>query len=145
MAQLGYAAGLILATALAALGFEVELLMNVEFDLNAPTEVFAFWLSVAAMLLFFVAVVLGLWLLTNRLRQMRATINVARAAGPNVDQPNAPRLKALSDRLGNRGWRLFWWQAGAFGTGLFLAVAAVLVIAMRFYFSGEAPAEGCDI
>ncbi len=145
VAQLTTAAALILVLAVAALGFQIALLMTVEFDLDAPPEVFAFWLSVAAMLLFFNSVMLGVWLLTNRLRQMRAAINAAQISEQNVEQPNIDWFKALADRLGRRSWGLLWWQAGTFGTGVFFSVAAVLVIAIRFYFTGEVPAEGCDI
>ena len=140
LSQFTYAVFLILTLAFVGLGFEINEILNVEVDFDAPTHVVAFWLSVVAMLLLFVSVLFGTWLVFVRLRLFRATMNQLQAQ----DQTTIERFRVISERLDRRAWRLFRFQATTFGVGVSLVVLGVLLIAIRFFVSGEMP-EGCDI
>ena len=143
--QLSYANNLILGLTVAALGFQVTLLLNTDVDFNAPSEVFAFWALVLSMLMLLLSVGIGIWLVINRLRSFRASMQVARAMEQAADGPDTERLRKISNRLDARSWRLIWAQIGAFGLGVFLAVIGVVMLAIHFFVTAGMPDMGCDI
>ena len=65
--QLGYALNLILGLSVAAIGFEVSLLLSGGFE-KAGSQSFLFVISMLSLLL---SVVVGLWCVVNRLRDFR--------------------------------------------------------------------------
>jgi len=119
IAQLTYAINLFLGLSVGALGFQSALLLNENFDPLGWSR-FAFLISLVALLL---AIGLGIWCVINRLRDFRVTMHVARL---REDEPTNSeeliRLRDLSERLGRRTWRLFWFQIGTFGLGIVCAV-----------------------
>lgn len=125
--QVTYAVNLILGFAVAALGFQVTLLLNDKF---APVswQKCAFSLS---LLLLAASVILGIAVVVNRLRDFRATMNAARARENGSVESVVEEHRALYRRLGPRTWWLFWWQLGTFGAGTALTVLSVLASTSR--------------
>ena len=117
ISQLTQAVSVVLGLAVAALGFDVTLLMNREFvPVSWQKCVFAI-----ACLALLASVGLGIWCVVNRLRDFRATMKAAR----DGNSAAADEARALASRLGQTTWGLFWWQIGTFGTGVVSTVAVV--------------------
>lgn len=121
IAQLTYSVNLILGLAIAALGFQVALLLNEKFD---PTgwQKCAFGASMLTLLL---SIGLGIWCVINRLRDFRATTKAARLREDGRVEDDIQPYRDLYKKLGERTWCLFWWQIGTFGVGILFAVLAV--------------------
>jgi|SRR5581483_28171 len=60
----------------------------------------------------------------NRLRDFRATAQIARKRAENGSGPSADRLETKA--LGRTSWRLFWWQLVLFGIGVATSVIALV-------------------
>jgi hypothetical protein len=121
--QLTYAANLILGLSIAALGFQITLLLPDRFRPSACQK-YAFLLS---MLLLALSIIFGLWLVINRLRDFRATETAARMREEGESGVKIEPYRVLYRRLGAITWRLFWWQVSTFGAGLFFTVLSVLL------------------
>lgn len=117
--QLSQAVSVVLALAVAAIGFDVTLLMNKEF-VPASWQKFVFAAAVLALL---VSVALGIWCIINRLRDFRLTMWAARDR--ENDPVGAATSRALANGLGKKTWALFWGQICTFGLGVVLTVAVV--------------------
>lgn len=142
VAQLTCANNLILGLGVAAVGFQITLLLNEEFDLADHWQVIAFLFLLLSLLLLSVSVTMGIWLVVNLLREFRARMRVALARGKGVDDQDVDRQQALANRLRVRSWRLFWWQSAAFGIGFLFAVMGAALLA---FVSGEMSDTGCNI
>jgi hypothetical protein len=123
ISQLTYAINLILALAVATLGFGVTLLLNKEFVLISWQKC----IISAALLTLLASVGLGIWCVVNRLRDFRATEQVTCMLQKGLDDSEIQHLRALSDRLGKKTWSIFWWHIGTFGIGVVLVVVGVAV------------------
>ena len=121
IAQLTYSVNLILGLAVAALGFQVALLLNEKFD-PAGWQKCAFG---AAMLTLLLSIGLGIWCVINRLRDFRATTKAARLREDGKPDVEIQPYRDLHKKLGERTWGLFWWQIGTFGVGIVFTVLAV--------------------
>lgn len=119
IAQLTQAVSVVLGLAVAALGFDVNLLVNKEF-LPVSWQKCAFAIALAALLL---SVGIGIWCMVNRLRDFRATMAVNRKGANASDVADK---RALADRLGERTWKLFWGQISTFGVGIASTVVGVV-------------------
>jgi hypothetical protein len=107
--------------AVAALGFDVALLMNEKFLPSSWQKcVFAF-----ALIVLVASVGAGVWCAINRLRDFRATTAVTRISN-GVD---ASEDRILANDLGNFTWALLWWQIGTFSAGI---LATIVVIAALY-------------
>lgn len=118
IAQLTYSVNLVLGLAVAALGFEIALLLNQQYS-PIGWQKCAFFLSV---LLLFLSSGLGIWCIINRLRDFRATMRAARMRELKKPNEDIQPYRELYERLGKRTWLLFWWQIGTFGVGIGCAV-----------------------
>lgn len=126
--QLTYTVNLVLGFAVAALGFQVTLLLNDKF-VPVSWQRCAFLLS---LLLLMVSVLFGIAVVINRLRDFRETMNAAQAReNGSID---VEKHRAVYRRLGQRTWWLFWWQLGTFGVGAILTVLTVLASASHKLF-----------
>ncbi len=116
--QLSQALSVILGLAVAALGFDVTLLMNEAF---APIgwQKCVFGLALLSLL---VSVGLGVWCVINRLRDFRATMTATRSS----DTQGAMDARTLATRLGKLTWGIFWWQIGTFALGILCTVAVII-------------------
>jgi hypothetical protein len=123
--QLAYAVNLILGFAVAALGFQVTLLLDDKF-VPSSWKKCAFSIS---LLLLAASVIFGIAVVINRLQDFRATMNAARARENGSADAVVEEYRALYRRLGPRTWWLFWWQLGTFGTGVLLTVISVVTSA----------------
>ena len=121
ISQLGYAVNLILGLAVAALGFVITLLLNKEF---IPVSWMKCTFSVALLSLL-ASIGIGIWCVVNRLRDFRATKEVARKREKGATDSELQPLRDLSGRLGSKTWWLFWWQIGMFGAGIALTVVGI--------------------
>lgn len=117
ISQLTQAVSVVLGLAVAALGFDVTLLMNEKFlPVGWQKCVFA-----SALLTLLLSVGFGVWCVINRLRDFRATMKAAR----DGNSAEANQARALASRLGRCTWSLFWWQIGTFGLGILATVVVV--------------------
>lgn len=119
--QFGYALNLILGLSVAALGFELSLLLDDGFK-RAEWHNCLLVISLFSLLL---SVAVGLWSVVNRLRDFRASAETARNREDGASALNLQPLRTLTYTLGKRTWLLFWWQIAAFGIGILLLVFAV--------------------
>lgn len=78
-----------------------------------------------AILLLVLSIGLALWCSINRLRDFRATAQIARSQGRGVQAPPEDRLETKI--LGERSWLLFWWQLTFFGVGATTSAIALLM------------------
>ena len=133
--QLTYAINLILGFSVATLGFQVTLLLSNEFN-PVSWQKRSFSLS---LVLLAAALVFGVWVVINRLRDFRATMKVAREreklerrglGDEDIEKVIEP-YRVLYRKLGERTWCLFWWQVGTFSSGVFFAVLSVLASASQ--------------
>lgn len=122
IAQLTYAANLLLTFAVATLGFQVALLAGEKFSLPASWQKCLFSVS---LLLLGTSILFGLWVVVNRLRSFRATMRAARSREHGWVESLA-KYRALYKSLDARTWFLFWWQVGTFAAGIVLTMAALL-------------------
>jgi len=117
LSQLTQAISVVLGLAVAALGFDVTLLMNEKFVPIACQK----WLFSTALLALLGSVVSGVWCVINRLLDFRNTMKVVR----DSDSSEKFEARVLAARLGQHTWSLFWWQIGTFGFGILCTVAVV--------------------
>jgi len=119
--QFGYALNLILGLSVAAIGYELSILLDDEFK-RAGWQNCLFVISMLSLLL---SVAVGLWCVVNRLRDFRATAETARDREDGASALKLQPLRTLTCTLRKRTWLLFWWQIAAFGIGILLLVIAV--------------------
>lgn len=119
--QFGYASNLILGLSVAAVGFELSLVLNRVFEISGWQSCF-FAMSLVALVL---SIGFGLFGVINRLRDFRATTKTARKYEDGATDLELQPLRILTDSLGRTTWLLFWWQIATFGFGIFLFVLAV--------------------
>lgn len=121
IAQFTYSVNLILGLAVAALGFQVTLLLNDKFN-PVTWQKCAFSVS---MLLLLLSIVLGILCVVNRLRDFRATRRAARMREERKPNEDIQPYRDLYKKLGERTWLLFWWQIGTFGAGVIFTILAI--------------------
>jgi hypothetical protein len=68
-----------------------------------------------SMILLAASVGLAVWCAINRLRDFRATAQIARSRSKG--EPVASDVRLETKVLGQLSWRLFWWQLVLFGFG----------------------------
>jgi hypothetical protein len=122
ISQLSYAVNLVLALATTTLGFQITLLLNDKF-IPIAWQKCVFSIS---LLLLAISVVVGIFVVVNRLRDFRATKEAARLREDGASETTIEPYRLLYRKLGARTWMLFWWQLGAFGAGVVLVTLAVL-------------------
>ena len=122
--QFGYSLNLILGLSVAATGFELTLLLDKKLERGCWQNCL-FAISILSLLL---SVAIGLWCVINRLRDFRATAELARNREDGKPDLELQTLRELTRTLGNRTWALFWCQIGAFGLGILLLVVAVVSV-----------------
>lgn len=125
--QFGYSLNLILGLAVAAMGFELSILLNKELE----RDVWQNCLFATSMLSLLVSVAVGLGCVINRLRDFRATTQTAREREDGKSALELLPLRSFTRSLGNRTWLLFWWQIGTFGVGVLLLVVAVVGVVAK--------------
>jgi hypothetical protein len=119
--QFGYAINLILGLSVAAIGFELALVLNEKFS-GFGWQKCLFGISLVSLVL---SAGVGLWGVVNRLQDFRATTTTARNREDGASDLNLQSLRTLTKNLGERTWILFWWQISAFGIGVLFLVLAV--------------------
>ena len=144
-AQFTNAGYVILALSVAALGFQMVFVLNAQFDAGDPWQRAALVAALLSLLVLFLSVAMGLFLILNRVRDLRATLLAAGSGATESEIRVIEGNQRLSAKLGRRSWRLFWFHLGAFGLGVFLAAVAVMLSVIAAFLSyGEVP-PGCDI
>lgn len=119
--QLTYSVNLILGLSVAALGFQVTLLLNKDFQ-PMGCQKCSFGFSILMLLL---AIGLGILCVINRLRDFRATTEAARLQEAEKPEEEIQPYRDLYEKLGKRTWSLFWWQIGTFGAGIIFTIIAL--------------------
>jgi hypothetical protein len=100
IAQLTYCVNLILGMAVAALGFQVTLLLNDKFNPIAWQKC-AFSVS---MFLLIISIALGVWCVVNRLRDFRTTTKVARMREEGKPVEDIQPYRDLYKKLGKKSY-----------------------------------------
>jgi len=119
--QFGYAINLILSLSVAAIGFELSLVLNEKFS-GSGWQNCLFGASIFALVL---SAGVGLLGVVNRLRDFRATTETAWKREDGASDLDLQPLRTLTKSLGERTWLLFWWQISTFGIGVLLLVVVV--------------------
>jgi hypothetical protein len=119
--QFGFALNLILGLSVAALGYELSFL-----EKNPSLNCWQIACSLLSLVSLFLSTTLGLICTVNRLRDFRATTDIAKRR-----ENGESGLALLPDRmfvrtLGKRSWILFEGQIWSFGVGILLLTLAVL-------------------
>ncbi|MFN3900210.1 MAG: hypothetical protein ACK4ML_07555 [Alishewanella aestuarii] len=86
-----------------------------------------FIIATCAMVLLAVSIGLAVWCAINRLRDFRATTQIARSR--YKDEPISSSDRQETKALGNLSWCLFWWQLVLFGIGAG-GVAITIIVQM---------------
>ncbi|MEX0792426.1 MAG: hypothetical protein WD045_04785 [Pirellulaceae bacterium] len=123
--QFGYAINLILSLSIAAIGFELSLVLDQEFHNRGwqDWQYFSFGISLIVLLLSTGSGLLGV---VNRLQDFRATTKFVRLREENgKTDDERKRLRDSNQRRGEFTWCLFWFQILAFGLGVLLLVVTV--------------------
>lgn len=120
--QLTYAVNLIFGSTVAALGFQMTLLLNKEFTPMAWQKcVFS-----SSLVLLCLSACLGIFVVINRLRDFRLTAKISRSREQEVDSTEISKMRDASKKLGDRTWLGFIWQLMTFGAGIVLTVVTVI-------------------
>ncbi|MCH8492741.1 MAG: hypothetical protein LAT53_05850 [Idiomarina sp.] len=82
-------------------------------------------IATSAMVFLSISISLAVWCAINRLRDFRATTQIARSRWK--DEPVSSRDRQETKALGNLSWHLFWWQLVLFGFGAGGVAIAVIV------------------
>lgn len=123
IAQLTYAINLIFGLSIAVFGFQVTLLLNEHFYPVSCWQKLTLSLSLVSLI---ACIVLGIWLVINRLSDFRITARTARRREEGAKEHELGDLRAQSKRFGKRTWRLFYWQIGTFGCRFLLACLSII-------------------
>lgn len=118
ISQLSYIVNLILGLSIASLGFQVSILLDESLKTNS-WQGCIFIISILSLL---ASTFLGIYCTINRLRDFRATKKVARMREQNKSDNEIRPHRDLSNKLGERTWKIFWFQIGCFGLGILLFI-----------------------
>lgn len=121
--QLGYAINLVLGLSVAALGFEVSLLLNPHFEPGLCWERMDLLLSLFSLCL---SALFGAAAVVTRLLDFRGTAQTIRTN--NAEEKKG--LRARTKALGYFTWFCFWGQFGSFGVGIALAALRFATLAV---------------
>lgn len=123
--QLGYANNLIIALAVALLGFTIKFIQTEDLILSNFQKVL-FWIICS---LIIISVGLGIYVVLNRLEDFKLTAQIARKRETNErDGIENDRLK--SEKLGKKTWNSFIWQIVTF-LGSFLCLLILVLISLK--------------
>lgn len=111
-------------TSSVVLGLATGLLAFVvnRFLTDKPTGRWLFWFAAGSLVL---SIVSALWCSINRLKDFRATAQIARNRAKQVAVSEADLLETKA--LGNISWRLFRFQLVSFGVGAIASIVALIV------------------
>lgn len=121
IAQLTYAVNLVLGFSVAALAFQISILLSKEFN-PVSWQKFVFFISLLALM---VSVGFGIWCVINRLLDFRTTAIVALMRERKKAEAELEPHRVLSEKLGKRTWGIFYWQIGTFGVGVALLTLGI--------------------
>ncbi|OOF20746.1 hypothetical protein [Salinivibrio sp. IB872] len=116
------ASNLVLGLSTGLLGFLVSGLIGAQ-----PASRCLLIIATCAMNLLAISIGLAVWCAINRLRDFRATTQIARCRYKNEPVSSCDRQETKA--LGNLSWRLFWWQLFLFGIGAG-GVAITIIVQM---------------
>lgn len=98
-----------------ATGLLAFLVSGVAHSKSTNTNMCLLVVDIGTMLLLAASVGLAIWCAINRLRDFRATAQIARSRFK--DEPVSSDARLEVKVLGQLSWRLFWWQLVLFGFG----------------------------
>jgi hypothetical protein len=128
--QLTYAINLILSLSTASLGFAVSLIINQTFAPTSTGKV-VFLLSI---ILFLIAIGLGVWCVINRLRDFRITRKIVRRKEEGATNAELGALRLTAKIYGAWTWRLFWGQISFFALAVLSFIASIFLIYQQKLF-----------
>jgi hypothetical protein len=115
---------LVLTLSLASLGFAVSQIKD-----KPPDHWSAKMFFVLAMFTLVVSIVLGLFCMFNRLKDVRDTAKFLRdIKHKRLDEAGKTAWRAANHRLGGRTWRLLQWQIWSFGLGALCLITAFVIV-----------------
>lgn len=123
--QLGYANNLIIALAVAVLGFAINFIQTEDLILSSFQKKL-FWVASS---LIIISIGLGIFVILNRLEDFKLTAQIARKREKNErDGIEDDRLK--SERMGKKTWNSFIWQIVTFLVS-FLCLLILVLISLK--------------
>lgn len=123
LGQMTYAINVILGFSVAALGFQVSLLLNEKF-LPISWQKCGFTMAIA---LTSISIVLGVLIVINRLLDFRESMHIARERNIESHDDSLEYLRNINRNRGKITWCLFWWQIGTFTVGILLTALIIVV------------------
>jgi len=120
---LSYAINLFLGLSVAAIGFEMSLLQNTQFNLVGWQKC----IFVLSLLSLVVASGLGVSCVLNRVKDFRDTTVIARKKSKEEYDDELDELREIVGIIGTRTRNLFNWQAWLFSIGTLLLVIVMVV------------------
>jgi len=132
--QLTIATNLILGLSVAALGFLVTLILNPE-NHSQLDSLLARLGVVVSMLFVGGSIVLGVWLVLNRMGSFRATARVARLKEENEPKAEIDTYRFRYKAFDGLTWYLFYSQVWAFAIGIALAFLSIVLPAASAFLS----------
>ena len=125
ISQLGFANNLIIALAIALLGYIIDFIQTDNLILTCFQKIL-FWLGCSLIL---ISIGLGIFVVINRLEDFKLTAKIARKRETGErDGIESDRLK--SKRLGEKTWNGFIWQIVTFIVS-FLVLITMLLISLK--------------
>jgi len=112
--QFGYAQNLILGLAIASIGYEIALVLNKEIERASWQNCL---LSIS-LLAFVISAGSALWCVVIRLRNFRATADIARKREDGASNQDLQPQRTKTKELGELTWTLLWWQISSFAIGV---------------------------
>ncbi|PHN95485.1 hypothetical protein CSC80_09205 [Maribacter sp. 6B07] len=123
--QLGYANNLIIALAVAVLGFAINFIQTEDLILSSFQKKL-FWVASS---LIIISIGLGIFVILNRLEDFKLTAQIARKRDKNErDRIEDDRLK--SEKMGKKTWNSFIWQIVTFLVS-FLCLLILVLISLK--------------
>ena len=123
--QLGYANNLIIALAIALLGFTIKFIQTEDLILSNFQKVL-FWIICA---LIIISIGLGIFVVLNSLEDFKLTAQIARKRETN-ERDGIENDRLDSKKLGKKTWNCFIWQIVTFLVS-FLCLLILVLISLK--------------
>ena len=122
ISQLGFANNLIIALAVALLGYIIDFIQTENLTLNCFQK-FLFWIGSS---LIIVSIGLGIFVVLNRLEDFKITARIARKRG-NKERDGIENDRIISKGLGKKTWNGFIWQVSTFIVSFLILLTMILI------------------
>jgi len=122
ISQLGFANNLIIALAVALLGYIIDFIQTENLTLTCLQK-FLFWIGCS---LIIISIGLGIFVVLNRLEDFKLTARIARKR-ENKERDGIENDRIKSKGLGEKTWNGFIWQVSTFIVSFLILLTMILI------------------